>query len=102
MYRSRVPFLGALCLVMSSFSCVTVGKEFETTHVNDVRKGQSRSEIVSWFGEPATGNKFALVESPRGCVKRYRYNFADEGHSYVLWIDFDEHDQVCNTVSSTG
>jgi outer membrane protein assembly factor BamE (lipoprotein component of BamABCDE complex) len=100
MKRSRVHLWRLLCLAMCTVSCVTVGKEFDTTHVNDVRRGQSRTEIVHWFGEPASGNKFALVESSQRCVKRYRYNFADREASYVLWIDFDASDQVCNTVYS--
>ena len=88
----------SLCVFSSNAACVSAGKEFDTTHVNDIRKGQAREEIVRWFGEPSRGDKLSLVDSPRGCVKRYRYKFADSDESRVLWIDFDWRDQVCDAI----
>src|SRR4051812_40088709 len=66
----------ALCALLN-VSCVTVGQPFDTARLRDVYKGQPRTEVVDWFGEPAHGNKLSLVDSPNGCVKRYRYAFAD-------------------------
>ncbi|MFO0611463.1 MAG: hypothetical protein U0414_02660 [Polyangiaceae bacterium] len=87
---------------LANASCVTVGKTFDTTRVAEVREGQSRADILRWFGEPARGNKLSLVDSPRGCVKRYLYAFADGDRSHVLWIDFDVNDRVCSTRYSGG
>lgn len=95
-----VAALGAAALMNAA--CVTVGKTFDTTRVADLREGQSRADVVRWFGEPARGNKMSLVDSPQGCVKRYLYAFADRDESHVLWIDFDTHDRVCSTRYSTG
>ena len=100
--RSTLAAIAIGALVSANTACVTVGKTFDTTHAGEVRTGQTRGEIVRWFGEPAWGNKLSLLDSPRGCVKRYRYAFADDVGSHVLWIDFDERDLVCNSVYSTG
>jgi hypothetical protein len=91
----------ALCALLN-VSCVTVGQPFDTARLRDVYKGQPRTEVVDWFGEPAHGNKLSLVDSPNGCVKRYRYAFADREHSFVLWVDFDDRNRVCNTVVAEG
>lgn len=89
-----------ICFYVAFAGCATVGKPFDTTHVNEVRRGQSRAEIVAWFGEPGRDDRESLVDSPHGCVKRYRYNFATSRESHVLWVDFDARETVCNVVYS--
>ena len=94
--------LVCMCIYVSFTGCATIGKPFDATRVSKVRNGQSHGEIVAWFGEPTTGNKLSLADSPHNCVKRYRYNFATSDESHVLWIDFDSRDTVCNIIYSGG
>jgi hypothetical protein len=104
MRQSMKSIAGCICILVSILTitpgCASVGRPFDTTHVERVRRGQARNEVVSWFGEPGPGDKLSLADSPHGCVKRYRWGFADARASYVLWIDFDARDEVCNVVYS--
>ena len=87
--------------------CATVGAKFDTTHVNDIKKGQQdKAAIAAWFGQPHATAK--LASHPAGCVERWQWTYA---HSVVaagtvsdaLVVDFDAAGKVCdNAYSQTG
>jgi hypothetical protein len=87
---------------MSNLSCVTVGKPFDPRRATNLREGESREDVVRTMGEPSAGNKLSLVDDRAGCVKRYRYAFADGTGAYVLWVDFDQEDRICRTIFTSG
>ena len=102
MAKDRYRIFMSMCIYLLFTGCATVGKPFDTTRVDEVRKGQGEDEIVAWFGAPTRGNELSLADSPHHCVKRYRYNFATSDESHVLWIDFDTRNTVCNVIYSGG
>lgn len=95
--RSLIPLLFLLV------SCATVGQQFDTTHVHDVKGGQNKSQITGWFGEPT--QKTTFTPNDKGCVERWQYTHATSQafgstHSQVLIVDFDDKGVVCDTAYS--
>jgi outer membrane protein assembly factor BamE (lipoprotein component of BamABCDE complex) len=94
-------WVAAIIMLFSLVSCASSGKQFDTSHVLDVRKGgQDRPQIRAWFGEPHTVQ--ALKGSKGGCVERWIYS-----HSYSSWggaktksetlmVDFNKKGKVCD------
>ena len=88
-------------------ACATVGTKFDTTHVNDIKKGeQDKAVMAAWFGQPHRTQ--ALANQPTGCVERWQWTYA---HSAVgagtvsdaLIVDFDSAGKVCdNAYSQVG
>ena len=83
-------------------ACASSGRQFDTTHVNDIKKGvQSKADIQAWFGEP--NSKVALKGNPKQCVERWTYVYAHavgfgtvtESHSLV--VDFNAKGKVCDS-----
>ena len=89
-----------LCLTMATISCATVGKKFDTTHVNDIQKGKdTKQTITQWFGEPHMVT--SLSNSPAGCVERWQWTYAHSvagGRtvSDALIVDFSNKGIVCD------
>jgi hypothetical protein len=93
---------GGLILFLS---CASVGRQFDTTHVNDIRIGiQDKQTISGWFGEPY--QKTDLVNNPKHCVERWTYTYAHAvgfgtvTESYALVVDFDASGKVCDNAYS--
>ncbi|MGE0711047.1 MAG: outer membrane protein assembly factor BamE [Planctomycetota bacterium] len=79
--------------------CASVGREFDTTHVNDIKNGvTTKPQIRGWFGEPHQVTK-PLQGSPVGAVERWNYTYAHSvagasTQSEALVVDFDPKDVV--------
>ena len=88
------------CSTIAIISCATVGKKFDTTHVNDIQKGEHTKQTISqWFGEPHMVT--SLSRNPAGCVERWQWTYAHSvagGRtvSDVLIVDFTNEDIVCD------
>ena len=82
-------------------SCATVGKEFDTTHANDVQSGvHDKQQMRAWFGEPHQVTA-PLREHPAGCVERWQWTHAHSvaggsTESESLVVDFDAQGKVCD------
>jgi len=84
---------------MASGACAASGRQFDTTRARDVRLGQDKASVRTWFGEPLTLSTFAV--DPHGCVERWQYTHATpmgvgRAHSQILVVDFDARGVVCH------
>lgn len=91
-----------LIVVCVFAGCASSGRQFDTTHVYDIKQGiQDKATILTWFGEPVS--KVSLTGSPMGCVERWTYVYAHavgfgkvtESHSLV--VDFNADGKVCDS-----
>jgi hypothetical protein len=86
--------------------CVTVGRDFDTTHANEIRAAEhDKAQIKAWFGAPRFTTTFA--RNGKGCVERWRYEYATatlgaSGRAKALVVDFDGSGRVCDYAFSTG
>ena len=101
-------WLLALSIALAFTACATAGKQFDRTHVNDVKKGaQTKAQIEDWFGKPYQVTA-PLQGHPAGCVERWMYVHAYSSYggtkteSASLVVDFDKNGKVCDhTYSQT-
>ena len=98
-------FLAVITAVVLA-ACATSGKQFDRTHIHDVKKGaQNKEQIRSWFGEPYQVTTLGSGQ-PGGCVERWTYVHAYASHggakatSAALVVDFDKNNKVCDTAYS--
>lgn len=97
----------ALCLIFGLVAaCATAGRQFDRTHVNDIKKGVHNKETIrNWFGEPYQVTS-PLQGHPAGCVERWLYVHAYSSHggrkteSASLVVDFDRAGKVCDNAFS--
>lgn len=96
----RICLLAAAAMVI--FACASSGRQFDRTHVNDIRKGvHTKTQIREWFGEPYQVIS-PLQGHPAGCVERWTYVYAFSSHggaktvSAALIVDFDSNGKVCD------
>src|ERR1700690_574402 len=87
--------------VFALVSCASAGKQFDTTHVNDIKKGsQDKGQIRSWFGEPHSVQ--AISSTPLGCTERWIYTHAfsswggTKTKTETLVVDFNKNGKVCD------
>jgi len=87
--------------VLALASCASVGNKFDTTHVNDIKKGvQDKGQIRAWFGEPYRVQP--VTGSPAGCVERWTYTHAFSSYggaktkTETLVVDFNPSGKVCD------
>ena len=99
--QKRALWVLAVVAVFALVSCATVGKDFDRTHVTDIKTGvQDKNQIRDWFGEP--NQKQSLKDSTKGCVERWSYIYAHASYgglktkSTALVVDFDESGKVCD------
>jgi hypothetical protein len=99
-------WLSAMVLTLAGLlGCATVGKSFDTTHVNDIKKGtDDKATIKGWFGEPHQ-TVAPLTNNPAGCVERWQWTYAHSvaGGDTVadsLVVDFDKDGKVCDNAFS--
>ncbi len=84
--------------------CATVGRQWDTTHANDLQKhAHDKAQVQSWFGAPHVTTP--LTGNPAGCVERWQYTYAHAvagGSSVaeVLVVDFDPAGKVCDNAYS--
>lgn len=97
--RNRIWLLAVIVLVLCA--CATAGRQFDRTHVNDIKKGiHTKEQIKGWFGEPYQTT--TLQGHPAGCVERWTYVHAFSSHggaktvSAALVVDFDSNGKVCD------
>jgi len=102
MKSTLIALVTSWCLV---WGCATVGKAFDTTHVNDIQKGtQDKAQISSWFGPPHKTIS-PLQGHPAGCVERWQWTYAHAvagggTRSDALIVDFDADGKVCDNAFS--
>lgn len=91
--------VAVLCLGL--LACAGAGRQFDRTHVTDIRKGvQDEDQIRAWFGSPVRVE--ALSGHPAGCAKRWTYVHAFSSYggaktsSKSLVVDFDADGLVCD------
>ncbi len=94
----------ALATATLLLGCATVGKKWDTTHANDVQKGQDKAQLLAWFGEPTT-RLSPLKNHPAGCVERWQWTYAHavaggSSMSEVLVVDLDGAGKVCDNAFS--
>ena len=88
--------LVGLVFILSSCASSSIGRKFDTTHVNDIEKGVSTKEIIrQWFGKPyATGAAETELRAV-GCVEGWSYLYAYLTTSESLAVYFDADGKVC-------
>lgn len=93
-------------LVIGAAACATVGREFDRTHVHDIKKGvHTKETIQGWFGEPHQVIT-PLQGHPAGCIERWMYTHAHSSYggakteSVSLVVDFDRAGKVCDNAFS--
>lgn len=98
----KVMWLLIAVTIVALIACATSGKQFDRTHVNDIKKGvQTKDQIRTWFGEPYQVTK-PLTGHPAGCVERWTFVHAYSSHgglrteSSALIVDFDSNGVVCD------
>lgn len=103
--RSRLGIILAACLSVTAVACATVGRQFDTSHVNDIQKGvHDKAQIRTWFGDPYQRTSFS--KNAAGCVERWQWTHAKavvggRPRSEVLIVDFDQGGKVCDNAFST-
>lgn len=104
MLKKILVVVGLLLVVVA---CATVGRKFDTTHVNDIRKDvHDKQQMRQWFGEP-TQTVNPLASHPAGCVERWQWTYAHSVAggstvSEVLIVDFDPNGKVCDNAFATN
>jgi outer membrane protein assembly factor BamE (lipoprotein component of BamABCDE complex) len=101
--RSRKPLLLLAAAAATLLACgATIGRQYDTTHVHDVKQGEAKAQITSWFGDPTTTT--TMTATAKGCVERWKYTYAHASggtaHAQVLIVDFDPNGAVCDTAYS--
>jgi hypothetical protein len=87
-------------------ACATVGRDFDTTHANDIRTAeQDKTQIAAWFGEPRFTTTFD--KNPKGCVERWQWSYGTAAvgsstRAKSLIVDFDADGKVCDHAFSSG
>jgi outer membrane protein assembly factor BamE (lipoprotein component of BamABCDE complex) len=91
----------AVVAVLALVSCASAGRQFDTTHVYDIKKGtQDKDQIRAWFGEPYRVQ--AVSGSPLRCVERWTYTHAfsswggTKTKTETLVVDFNKSGKVCD------
>jgi outer membrane protein assembly factor BamE (lipoprotein component of BamABCDE complex) len=101
MIKKMVVVSVMLMVAVCFAGCASSGRQFDTTHVNDIKKGvHGKADILAWFGEPSS--KVTLTDNSMKCVERWTYVYAHavgfgkvtESHSLV--VDFDANGKVCD------
>lgn len=104
MYRP-VKTTTAFFLAFGLVACATVGRDFDRTHVNDIKKGvHDKAQIRAWFGAPrqvttASGNE-------KECNETWMYQYARATHAghkssgAALAVVFDANGKVCESAYS--
>ncbi|OQW99954.1 MAG: hypothetical protein BWK74_01010 [Desulfobacteraceae bacterium A6] len=90
----------AVVAIFALVSCATAGKQFDRTHISDIKTGvQDKNQIRGWFGAPKQVQ--SITGSPAGCVEQWIYvhAYASFGGAKTkvatLVVDFDGNGKVC-------
>ncbi len=90
-----------LAAIVSLVGCAGAGREFDTSHANDVQKGvHDKAQIRAWFGGPYQST--SLSGHPAGCTERWTYTHAwanwggAQTTARTLVVDFDSEGVVCD------
>ena len=97
----KVLWMIVFVAVLALISCATAGKQFDRTHISDIKTGvQDNNQIRNWFGSPSQLQ--SITGSPAGCVDRWIYVHAytsfggAKSKSASLIVDFDMNGKVCD------
>jgi outer membrane protein assembly factor BamE (lipoprotein component of BamABCDE complex) len=89
-----------LALSATLAACASVGRDFDRTHVNDIKKGvHDKEQIRAWFGEPL--RTATVPAGGTGCNERWIYNYAKstwggrKTEGATLTVGFDTKGKVC-------
>ncbi len=101
MKKKIMLFVIAVFALAALTACASAGREFDRTHVNDIKIGvQDKSRIRAWFGEPYQRETISATSA--GCVERWMYVYAFSTYagaktkSSSLVVDFDRNGKVCD------
>jgi outer membrane protein assembly factor BamE (lipoprotein component of BamABCDE complex) len=100
MTAQRALWVVVVVAVLALVSCATAGKQFDRTHISDIKTGvQDKNQIRDWFGSPKQVQ--SITGSPAGCMERWIYvhAYASFGGAKTkaasLVVDFDRNGKVC-------
>jgi len=96
----RLALIMLAVVVSFLVGCASVGKKWDTTHANEIVKGEhDKAQMITWFGEPHS-TVSPLKDHPAGCVERWQWTYAHSGGgstiSDALVVDFDKDGKVCD------
>lgn len=101
MKGQRILWVVLFVTVFALISCATAGKQFDRTHIGDIKKGvHDKNQIRNWFGIPNQSQ--SITGSPAGCIERWIYvhAYASFGGAKTkaasLVVDFDRDGKVCD------
>jgi len=90
-------FVGVFALV----ACATVGRDFDRTHVHDIKDGvHDKAQITAWFGQPTRVTTSS--GGPGGCNEMWIYQYAHSTHggartqAAALAVMFNQEGKVCS------
>lgn len=91
----RTRILLGLVAVAALVGCATVGREFPSGKVNDIKIGQtSRSDIFDMFGRPY--QKGVEDGQLTWSYSHYKYSVGGETKTRTLKVRFDNQDRVAS------
>ena len=100
--ESNLRKLAMLTLALAVAACATSGKDFDRTHVNDIKpKVHDKNQITEWFGKPTQVNRTS--GGPGGCNEMWIYQYARSTHggartkAAALAVLFDGQGKVCES-----
>jgi hypothetical protein len=93
--RLRMGVVGIVCLGLLFAACVTIGREFPVSRVQEIRIGETtRAQVGDMFGEPwRVGIEDGHSTWTYG---KYRYKLFGEASTQDLVVRFDENDVVAS------
>lgn len=89
----RTVAVGLVCLALLFSACVTIGREFPVSRVQEIRIGETtQADVEAMFGAPwRVGVEDGMQTWTYG---KYRYKLFGEASTQDLVVRFDENDVV--------
>jgi len=91
-----------LLAALAAAACATVGKDFDRTHVNDIKpKVHDKAQITAWFGAPTRVT--TSTGGASGCNEMWIYQYGRSTHggarttAAALAVLFDRDGKVCES-----
>lgn len=86
---------------LTSSCTTTLGRNFDTTHVDDIKTGiHTKENIREWFGEPYSTGAADSELRQFGCVDGWIYLYSvgsiGGGNAKSLAVYFDSEGKVCS------
>ena len=101
MMKQHLRKLFIIALGFVAGSCVTVGEEFDRTHISDIKpKVHDKEQIIAWFGKAPVIRPAPDARRAEGCTEVWVYKYARVvtgrgSTSDELYVAFDQQGIVC-------